>query len=226
MSLSHNVEIALEDKFSAPVEKISHSLGRMMVGGAKRKRRENDFYPTEWEPIAALIEAERSVLDYFTWNKIRVWEPACGDGAISKQLEEVGLEVHSTDLIYRGYGVGGMDFLKQTGPVKTPIITNPPYGDFPRQFIEHAVKLQAPYIALLLKANFFHTGGHAALFRDMPYSREYRIPWRLDFTGEGKPTMTFSWFVWDFVTPRASKSPDVFMLSKPKPPSNQQEMFE
>ncbi|MFV0512973.1 MAG: hypothetical protein ACK5MY_04980 [Jhaorihella sp.] len=34
----------------------------------------------------------------------------------------------STDLIDRGYGVGGQDFLKSDEPLAKNIITNPPYG--------------------------------------------------------------------------------------------------
>jgi hypothetical protein len=57
-----------------------------------------------------------------------IWEPACGDGAISKVLETAGYRVVSTDLIDRGYGAGGHNFLKSTKPLAKNIITNPPYG--------------------------------------------------------------------------------------------------
>jgi len=36
----------------------------------------------------------------------QIWEPACGDGAISRVLEAAGYQVISTDLIDRGYGQG------------------------------------------------------------------------------------------------------------------------
>jgi len=35
-----------------------------------------------------------------------IWEPACGDGAISKVLLAAGFDVVSTDLIDRGFGTG------------------------------------------------------------------------------------------------------------------------
>jgi hypothetical protein len=57
-----------------------------------------------------------------------IWEPACGDGAISKVLEAAGYTVISTDLVDRGYGHGGHDFLKSETPLGRNIITNPPYG--------------------------------------------------------------------------------------------------
>ena len=75
-----------------------------------------------------------------------IWEPACGDGAISKVLAEAGYQVVSTDLIDRGYGAGGQDFLKSDKPLAKNIITNPPYGThglgdaFVRKALIHARK--------------------------------------------------------------------------------------
>jgi hypothetical protein len=40
-----------------------------------------------------------------------IWEPACGDGAISKELIKAGYTVVSTDLIDRDFGDGQADFL-------------------------------------------------------------------------------------------------------------------
>jgi len=62
------------------------------------RRVSHDFYPTPPEAVRALLSVET-----FTGS---VWEPACGDGAISKVLIEAGFEVVSTDLIDRGFGTG------------------------------------------------------------------------------------------------------------------------
>ena len=62
------------------------------------RRVPHDFYPTPPEAIRALLSVET-----FEGS---IWEPACGDGAISKVLLEAGHEVVSTDLIDRGYGAG------------------------------------------------------------------------------------------------------------------------
>ena len=202
-----------------------NSLGAAMSGGGGSKRQEFDFYPTSVEGIDAFISAERSMLDFFSWHKIQVWEPACGDGAISKRLESFGLDVLSTDLVDHGYGMAGRDFLEQEGPRKMPIITNPPYQDFPEKFIRHAQKLESPYLALLLKSNYFHTLAHGKLFEEIPPSREYRLSWRIDFLNLGRPTMTASWFVWDFFTPRRQSSPQSFILNRPSNNLSQMEMF-
>ena len=86
----------------------------------KGKRAAHDFYPTPPEAIRALL-SEVS----FSGT---IWEPACGDGAISKVLQGAGYETVDTDLIDRGYGIGGVNFLHQKRPLAKNIVTNPPYG--------------------------------------------------------------------------------------------------
>ncbi len=97
--------------------------GKTKVSAVKNrypKRAAFEFYPTPPEATRALLSVET-----FTGS---IWEPACGDGAISKVLIEAGYQVVSTDLIDRGFGRGGEDFLKSTRPLAKNIITNPPYG--------------------------------------------------------------------------------------------------
>jgi len=79
-----------------------------------------EFYPTPPEATRALLSVEN-----FSGS---VWEPACGNGAISKELNAAGYKVVSTDLIQRNFGEGGHDFLKSKEPLAKHIITNPPYG--------------------------------------------------------------------------------------------------
>ena len=83
-------------------------------------RAAHDFYPTPPEAVRALLSVENFDRD--------IWEPACGDGAISRELEGAGHDVISTDLMDRGYGQGGHDFLKSDRPLAKHIVTNPPYG--------------------------------------------------------------------------------------------------
>lgn len=84
------------------------------------KRAAYEFYPTPPEATRALLSVESFEGD--------IWEPACGDGAISKVLKAAGYQVVSTDLINRGYGAGGHNFLKSDKTLAKNIITNPPYG--------------------------------------------------------------------------------------------------
>lgn len=63
----------------------------------------DDFYPTPAPMTQALLSVEKF--------EGEIWEPACGDGAISRELEVAGYKVTSTDLIDRKFGISGRDFL-------------------------------------------------------------------------------------------------------------------
>jgi hypothetical protein len=70
-------------------------------------REPDDFYATPHECTEALIAAEADGMP------MTVWDPCCGAGDISMVLQRRGREVVSTDLIDRGCGQGGVDFLLQ-----------------------------------------------------------------------------------------------------------------
>ena len=95
-------------------------------------REEHDFYATFPEAIDRLFEVEKF--------PDTIWEPACGMGHLSKRMIELGKEVYSTDLMNRGYGTGGVDFLKATENPYGAVITNPPYK-IALEFIEKALDI-------------------------------------------------------------------------------------
>src|SRR4051794_355038 len=109
-------------------------------------RTKQNFYRTqEWVTEALLRQPIRLPK--------KIWEPCCGDGAISQMLEAHGHHVVSTDLVYRGYGEGGHDFLRETRLPDgvTAIVTNPPYGGkeprdttLLRRIVAHALELTRP----------------------------------------------------------------------------------
>ena len=72
------------------------SLHRLIGHGNNRVK--DDFYPTPTNATMALLQREKFDGD--------IWEPACGDGAISKLLKLQGYEVYSSDLVDRGYEIG------------------------------------------------------------------------------------------------------------------------
>lgn len=160
------------------------------------KRRVDDFYPTPWEATEAFVRAELSAFQRYC-----VWEPACGDGAISEVLKRHGCTVISSDLVDRGYGQGSFDFLVERPMLMHPpcaIITNPPYKDLAEAFIRRACgDLNAPYVAMLLKAHYFHAATRRRLFTEHQPTRVYPLSWRLDFTGGGSPHTDCSWYVWE-----------------------------
>jgi hypothetical protein len=78
-----------------------------------------DFFPTPRWATFALIENEK-----FDGE---IWECACGNGTMSRVLEETGQPVRSTDLYDRGFGKSGVDFLTSRSEADN-IVTNPPYN--------------------------------------------------------------------------------------------------
>src|SRR5215472_741542 len=69
--------------------------------GYDRKRR--DFYATPGWVTEALLQ-------HIHFRGV-IWEPCCGDGAMSRILALHGNEVVSTDIADRGFGTPGVDFL-------------------------------------------------------------------------------------------------------------------
>lgn len=155
----------------------------------------NDYYATEPKAVELLLEKEQFAPT--------VWEPACGEGHISKVLEKYGYEVWSTDLIYRGYGDGGRDFLNTLPGVvwDGDIITNPPYK-YAKEFVEKALDIVAPgrKVAMFLKLTFLEGKGRRDLFRNNPPQTVYVSSARLqcgkngDFSGTSM--VAYAWFVW------------------------------
>lgn len=159
----------------------------------------HDYYATEPKATELLLEQEQ-----FSKN---IWEPACGEGHISKVLEDRGYTVLSTDLINRGYGEGGRDFFAETGMFHGDIITNPPYK-YAKEFVEKALDLVPPgnKVAMFLKLTFLEGQGRRSLFRDRPPQTVYVSSARLqcskngDFVGQS--AVAYAWFVWRRGYPR------------------------
>lgn len=178
-------------------------LGTMMAGGVAggdrqkaRGRQADDFYPTPPEATQVFCRMEYSALKSIGDAGSKIWEPACGDGAMARVLGDFGFDVTATDMVDRGFGVGGVDFLKSTAPRGDAVITNPPFK-LAMPFLEAALRLCPRYVAMLLKSTFFHAEKRRAFFYDHPPTVIYPLTWRLDFLGLGRPTMECAWFVWD-----------------------------
>ena len=199
----------------------------IMVWGAPEKmapRRENDFCPTPWQATEAFMLAEAELLERFDL----ICEPFCGDGAMAKVMERYGKEVYATDLIDRGYGQGGVDFLKTTSLPSNAMVSNPPFGDLAPLCVEHAIlTLGVDYVALILKSHFFHAKSRRELFCRRPPARIHPYGWRVDFTGGGSQHTEMSMFVWDGIVevgqtryfppllePQCQNQTDMFSLLK------------
>lgn len=143
-----------------------------------------------------LLEAEE-------FNK-NVWEIACGEGHLSKVLERHGYNVKSTDLIDRGFGVGGVDFLEQTEIFDGDIITNPPYK-MAQQFVEKSLELipEGNRVAMFLKVQFLEGKARKKMFAKYPPKIVYISSSRIkcakngEFDKIGSSAVAYAWYIWE-----------------------------
>lgn len=163
-------------------------------------RHEQDYYRTPSYCVRALLAVE-------TLPK-RIWEPACGDGAIARVLEQEGHVVLASDLIARGFGTPGIDFLA-VPPTRgeghgTAIVTNPPFA-LSVEFALHALRFYPDKLALLLRLSWLEgQDRYRKLFRWRRPNRVWvfssRVTmWHGDDPGskeEGGAT-PYAWYVWD-----------------------------
>ena len=163
----------------------------------KFQREPFDYYATPPEAIKALLAVES-----FDGS---IWEPACGEGAISTVLEAEGYHVISTDLIDRSFGQGGINFLNETVPRAKHIITNPPYGyGLADRFIQKALQFTQKTggtVAMLCDlSSLCHPDRHD-LFIKTPPSDIYALD-RIQCLPGGRPPQfktckqRYCWMVW------------------------------
>ena len=157
------------------------------------EREEHDYYATQ--PIAAewLIKIEKL-------NQ-NIWECACGEGHLAKVFEKHGYNVKATDLIDRGYGRGGVDFLKQKEKFEGDIVTNPPYK-FAQEFIEKALTLvpKGNKVCMFLKVQFLEGRGRKKLFEQFPPKTVWVSSSRIQCGKNGvfKDSMVaYAWYIWE-----------------------------
>lgn len=167
----------------------SHAVG---------EREQNDFYATEPKAVECLLEKVQ-----FAEN---IWECACGKGHISKVLEQNGHKVKSTDLIDRGFGEDGVDFLLGTfDRFDGDIITNPPYK-FATEFVYRALDLvgDGNKVAMFLRVQFLEGKQRRKLFDKFPPktilvpSSRLNCAKSADFdTHKTNGAVCYAWFVWE-----------------------------
>lgn len=159
-----------------------------------KNRESDDFYATDPRAVDMLCNLEK-----FSQT---ILEPACGQGHIAKALEARGYRVLARDLIDRGYGKAGIDFLTlDDRNIDADIITNPPYK-LAQEFVEKAMDVVAPghKVAMFLKLTFLETAKRRELFKKYPPKTVYVASQRIACWPNGKPTaqsmVCYAWFVW------------------------------
>lgn len=122
-----------------------------------------------------------------------VWEPAAGRGQLGRALAAHGFSVVETR----------DDFLQLPRERNfDAIVTNPPFGkrgELAEEFIRHALKLNPPIAAFLLRVDYDSGKTRTDMFRDCPFFAGKivlldRITW---FERKGaKPSENHAWYVW------------------------------
>ena len=158
------------------------------VGG---KRKKSDFYETPYSITQHFLNVERfNQADY-------ILEPACGEGAIVKVLEN------------QGYSVIGYDaetnFLLETRKF-TSIVTNPPFS-LAHEFILKAKEVCTHKFGFLLPLSYLHGKKRFdEIYQDQDFPLKHvwvftRYPMLGDALREdGKyrtGMMVYAWFVWE-----------------------------
>jgi hypothetical protein len=180
--------------FDAPDRKRPFALNHLAaVRTGLSAREKDDFYATPAKCTRALLNVE--AFDG------AVWEPACGDGAISKALPG---EVISTDLVDRGFGISRRDFLMEQELLAPNVITNPPFK-LADEFVLHALHLGARKVAIFMRLAWLEgRARHERLWKPHPPVRVWtfcgrQTLWRGDDPNakETGGAIAFGWFVWE-----------------------------
>lgn len=160
------------------------------------ERADYDYYATEPKATELLLEEEKF--------SNTIWECACGEGHMAKVLKNHGYDVYSTDLIDRGYGTGGIDFLRCNDIHNCDIITNPPYK-YAKEFVLKALDsiTVGHKVAMFVKLTFLETQGRKQLFLRYPPKTIYISSSRLQCwkngdkqASKGSTAIAYIWIVW------------------------------
>jgi hypothetical protein len=138
--------------YTAPLQSAKPARSPQRHPAAERGA---DLYETPAVAVEALLQVEKLPR--------RIWEPACGRGAIVNVLRAHGHEVVATDLVNYGVPISPpayfrVDFLlERRAPEGTQLIlTNPPFC-LAAQFVAHALDL-CPRVVMLLPLTFLEAG--------------------------------------------------------------------
>ena len=156
-----------------------------------------DLYETPPQAVQALLAVEPLPQ--------RIWEPACGRGAIVEVLRAHGHTVLATDLYDHGcpFSTSGIDYLTAALPSGIDaVVTNAPFR-LANQFVRQALASGVPKVCMLLRLAFLESAGRSdvldcgRLARVLPFIERLPMMHRDGWTGpRASSPMQFAWFVW------------------------------
>lgn len=178
------------------------SYGGSRVDGWDRV--ENDYYPTP--PFVTWALCNMGPIK----PPVSLWEPAAGRGWMARELNRCGHTLRATDLHAYDRPLfsveTGVDFLVQGRDWSTRgMVTNPPYAsDLAQRFVEKALAMEYPYVAVLCRLPFLTSGTRYTLFKRDPPSNVLVFSQRFSCAEDrwinekpGGGMIDYAWFVWD-----------------------------
>ncbi len=195
---------------TTPQPRSASAAERRAIHVSGYDRESRDFYATPSWVTEALLRHVRF--------RGPVWEPCCGDGAISNVLAAHRYEVVSTDIAERGFGNAGIDFLacRHVPDGCRSIVTNPPYGDTGSHkgqdkssaamlnFMRHALALTASVqgqLALLVRLQWIAGRRAADMLSSGPFAATVILTRRIQWFDMGERTNAaqhhHAWVVFD-----------------------------
>ena len=163
------------------------------------------------QPLAAEFwyQEPEGVTEKLMWEvKFRgpVHDPCCGEGHIPLVAQRFGYQATGSDIVDRGFGVGGVDFFADMTPRET-LIFNPPSGrnqdpTLSTRFILHALEVAEEVAAIVPVPMLCGQWRRDNLYR--PHPRRYVLTLAerpsMPPGGRGIPakngTMDYCWIVW------------------------------
>lgn len=161
---------------------------RITGAGSKEDRSPQDYYVTP--PIAVEELLKRETFEG------QGWEPACGNGAISKFFPGImASDIRHDDIA----GESGVDFFSQYREVDF-IVTNPPFK-YALEFIEHSL-VCANKVAILARLQLLEGKRRYWFYQKHPPIRIYVFSNRISCAKGGMQNgsysvMCFAWFIWE-----------------------------
>lgn len=175
---------------------MSHIVGLHRHNGEDREK--EDFYATHPDAIPPLLK----LLGWQNGGKV-IRENSCGMGHLCRPMEAAGHTVVASDLIDRGYGITGVNFLEPSwldGLKYDAVIMNPPYK-LALSFVEKSLTL-APVVCAFLRLTWLESDQRRTFFERYPphtvavFSDRMASAKNADFERYKGGSVAYAWFIW------------------------------
>tara|TARA_R100001224_G_scaffold80366_1_gene50338 strand:+ start:107 stop:739 length:633 start_codon:yes stop_codon:yes gene_type:complete len=194
------IQLFKHDNVQKTIQKRDNLTQIGSTAHSSSQRESNDFYQTPTHAIENFLECfvnrDKNQIN------LHVWEPSCGNGAISEVLTQHGHIVTSTDIIDRGYGEQKDFLIFNENYGKGDIITNPPFKII-KEFLEKALSLlqDGQQLILLMRLLCLEGKTRNKIFQKHPIKYVYihtsRIACHKPNDTNTANAMAYAWFVWE-----------------------------